>query len=105
MIARRKYNEILHLKKMLKESGIPFEFTDLFGGYHIVYPGEGLTVCSVIEHDVSYGRDQDLLEIQGLMTKKEMQDSGDTVLGYLSAENVFKRIERHYRSGAKKHEL
>ena len=99
---RRKYNEIFRLKKMLEEDAIPFCFMMMLGGFHLIYPAEGAVICSVIEHDGSYGRDQDLLEIQGLMTQGEMEDSGDTVLGYLSAENVFNRIKRQYRSSAKK---
>jgi hypothetical protein len=63
-----------------------------------VYSFEGNVVCSVIEHEFSYGREKDLLEIQGLMTEQEMEEEQDTVLGYLTADNVFERINMHWTS-------
>jgi hypothetical protein len=99
-----KYNEIFRLKEMLEKAEIPFEFGEYMGGYHLCYPKKNDPdcveketfdrVCSVIEHDGSYGREQDLLEIMGLLTDKELQN--DDVVGYLSAENVFERIKKHY---------
>lgn len=94
---KERYNEILRLKGMLEKAKIPFEFSELFGGYHIIYLNNHFRVCSVIEHDFSYGREQDLLEIEGLMTKKEKKKEKDDVLGYLTAENVFQRIEKHWK--------
>ena len=82
---------------MLEKAKIPFDFSELQGGYHIVYPADGgKCICSVIEHDGNYGREKDLLEIQGLMTKEELEETQDTVLGYLTAENVFLRIKNHW---------
>ena len=95
---KERYNEILRLKGMLEKAKIPFVFSKSFGGYHIEYPASTGRVCSVIEHDFSYGRKQDLLEIDGLLTKKEMNREQDDVLGYLTAENVFQRIENHWKS-------
>lgn len=96
---KRKYNEIFKLKDMLESAKIPFDFSELHGGYHIVYPADGSEcICSVIEHDGSYGRTKDLLEIQGLMTKEELEETQDTVLGYLTAEEVFQRIEKHWKN-------
>lgn len=92
-----KYNEIFRLKDMLESAKISFVFSELHGGYHIVYPADGERICSVIEHDSSYGREKDLLEILGLMTKKEMKETQDTVLGYLTAEDVFQRIKNHWK--------
>lgn len=92
-----KYNEILRLKDMLESAKIPFDFSELHGGYHIVYSANGdKRICSVIEHDSSYGREKDLLEILGLMTKEELEETQDTVLGYLTAEDVFQRIKKHW---------
>lgn len=94
---KTKYKEIIKLKEMLEQAKIPFHFSEKNGGFHICYPGAGFfCICSVIEHDGSYGRNQDLLEIMGLMTKKELKKTQDTVIGYLTADNVFKRIKRHY---------
>ena len=90
-----KYKEILRLKCMLEKAEIPFEFSEIFGGYHITYPSNKFRICSVIEHDYSYGSEQDLLEIKGLLTENEKKY--DYVLGYLSAEEVFKRIEKIWK--------
>ena len=96
---KRKYNEIFKLKDMLERAKIPFKFSELMGGYHIVYPADGgECICSVIEHDGSYGREKDLVEIQGLMTKEELEETQDTVLGYLTAEDVFQRIKKHWKN-------
>lgn len=64
-----KYNEILKLKEMLTQHRIPFDFSEFHGGYHICYPSKDNVICSVIEHDYSYGREKDKLEIQGLLTE------------------------------------
>lgn len=96
-----KYKEILRLKGMLEKAKIPFSFyeRELSHGYLLRYPAAGVEkrVCSVIEHDYSYGHEKDLLEIMGLMTNKEMNREQDNVLGYLTAENVFYRIEKHWK--------
>lgn len=92
-----KYNEILRLKDILEKAKIPFEFSELYGGYHIVYSANSDNrICSVIEHDFSYGREKDLLEIKGLLTELEEETLEDTVLGYLTAEDVFQRIKNHW---------
>lgn len=94
---KRKYNEIFKLKDMLERAKIPFKFSELMGGYHIVYPTYGgECICSVIEHDGSYGREKDLLEIQGLLTELEEETLEGNVLGYLTAEDVFQRIKNHW---------
>lgn len=93
-----EYTEILKLKKMLEDAGIPFRTKEYQNGYHL--HSDGFTVdsfntgWSVIEHDGSYGREQKLLEISGgLMTPEEIEREDDTVLGWLTAEDVFRRIE------------
>ena len=92
---KERYNEILKLKNMLEKAEIPFEFSEIFRGYHITYPGNKFRICSVIEHDYSYGNAQDLLEIKGLLTQKEKKY--DDVLGYRSAEEVFNRIQKNWK--------
>ena len=94
-----KYDEIFKLKEMLENAEIPFEFSEYMGGYHLCYPNNKTKECSVIEHDGSYGREQDLLEIMGLLTDEELQN--DDVVGFLSAENVFERIKKHYEKAGK----
>ena len=80
---------------MLENENIPFEFREIFGGYQICYPKIGNErICSVIEHEGSYGNEEDLLEIMGLLTANEKEC--DYVVGYLSAEDVFNRIKHHW---------
>ena len=89
-----KYNEIVKLHEMLNKADIPHEFSEVWGGYHIVYSCMGYT-CSVIEHDYSYGSNRDLLEIMGLLTPAEAEQ--DSVAGYLTADDVFNRILTAHR--------
>lgn len=91
------YTEIIRLHEMLTASNIPHTFSEMFGGYHITYPLGANWVCSVIEHFGSYGNEDDLLEIMGLLTKEEAED--DSVVGFLTAENVYERISAHYGIG------
>ena len=101
-----KYTEIFKLKRMLEDAEIPFVFADesydlddgfKFEKYHIEYPcsykeNQDL-VCSVIQGWGTYGAEQDLLEIMGLLTDEEKEDC---VCGWLTAEDVFERIKTHY---------
>ena len=93
-----KYTEIFKLKKMLEDAHIPFEWIEHGGdkqGYQICYPKEGEErICSVIEHEYSYGNEKDLLEILGLLTLEE--EKNNSVVGYLTADNVFSRISEHW---------
>lgn len=107
-----KCGEIFKLHKMLDEAEIQHEFFDCSTKglitervfYHLLYPSaedyeRGLgfygdysnEVCSVIEGDGTYGYEQDLLEIRGLLTPEE--EKKNTVRGYLTAENIFERIK------------
>ena len=95
-----EYAEIHRLREMLDKENIPYEFNTLYDGFHLCYPRMNKTkddhsrVCSVIEHDFSYGSHKDLLEIMGLLTDEEAKY--DEVVGYLTAEDVFARIKKHY---------
>jgi hypothetical protein len=88
----QKFLEILKLKTMLEESKIPFVFKELFNGYQIMLNDE----VDAIEHDGSYGWQKDLIEIMGGLTEEENEH--DSVLGYLSAEEVFKRFKYCYEN-------
>lgn len=117
-----EYKEIFRIKKMLEEANIPFKFTDdLFHIKDIVlkdtvsniiyfrkyYPSYQIKIykngakeeriCDVIQHCGSYGNQQDLLEIMGGLTEEEQEN--DSVLGYLTAEEVFKRFKQCYENG------
>lgn len=90
------YREILRLDNMLTEAEIPHTLDTMFDGWQICYPGpkdEGL-VMDAIEHYGSYGNGEDKLEIMGLLTPEEAEY--DSVLGDLTAEEVFERIYNHY---------
>ena len=104
-----RYTEILKLKEMLEEANIPFTFTDDFFNvkvkidtgtpvdkvfYSHQYPAYQIrlgNLADVIEHCYSIGCLKDKLEIMGGLTEEEMDY--DSVLGYLTAEEVFKRFK------------
>lgn len=103
-----KYKEIFKLKELLEKAKIPFEFADRnpLGtavrwaekwqiGYPVLPPNDE-NICSVIEGMGTYGQEQDLLEIMGLLSDEERED--DSVKGYLTAEDVFNRIKTHYEN-------
>lgn len=117
-----KYTEILKLKDMLEKANIPFTFTDDFWGvnklnergktnpyfaklYRNKYPAYQIrlgNLADAIEHDGSYGNEQDLLEIMGGLTAKEQLDG--SVLGGLTAEEVFKRFKYCYENNTSTYE-
>lgn len=103
-----KYSEIFKLDTMLTEAGIQHDFLDEgFDGankrlyrYHIYYPSKVIwqsddrDFCFVAEGDFSYGGDENLLEIIGLLTPEEREYYLDDVIGSLTAEDVFARIKK-----------
>ena len=93
-MANAKYQEILRLEAMLKENNIPYEKREILNGWQICYPSLIKRVCSVIEHDGSYGREEDRLEIMGLLTAEE--EKYDSVVGHLTAEDVLSRIKKDF---------
>ena len=103
------YTEIFKLKRMLEEAEIPFVFSDNVYDkkhmLHIQYPNasDEERVCSVVQGYGTYGGDVDMLEILGLLTKREKRNN-NAVAGWLSAENVFKRIQKHYKKRRNKNE-
>lgn len=99
--------EMAKLAEKLMQNNIPFEINymdkTLFSRCgesvpQIVYPNSKKYVCDVICHKYSYGGDHGLLEIMGL-TDNEYDD----VEGYLTAEEVFKKIFNHYKKTLDKH--
>ena len=96
-MVRDCYKEIFKLRDMLDKAGIPYICENGFmHGLAIAYPNRENMVCSAIEHDGSYGRENDKIEIMGLLTEEESKY--DDVAGWLTAEDVFKRIKTHYES-------
>ena len=94
------YNEINRLHQMLLDAEIPHEFSPYMGGHHIIYSRNGQRVCSAIEHDYSYGHEYDTIEIMGLLTAEEAER--DSVVGWLSAAEVFNRINADYTAHLQK---
>lgn len=100
-----KYKEIFKLKEMLEEENIPHVFIldgqfEHFESYQLAYPGLNNMICSCIEGYGTYGAEKDLLEIDGLLTKEER--ILDTIVGNLTAIEVFNRIKEHYGNTEKK---
>lgn len=98
-------NELDKLENYLKEHNIPYERIDKVGEYKIHQAEEGLdnrhqiivkdedgvVLWDAICHFGSYGYEQGLLEIMGTLVEPE---DGDSVVGYLTSDDVIKRIER-----------
>ena len=111
--------EIHRLHEMLTEAGIEHEWRDRtpdfnheryeklginWGWQVIVYYPDGERMISAIEGYGTYGyggwdhgslgsteKDGELIEIMGLLTPEEQE--WDSVVGYLTAEEVFRRIK------------
>ena len=80
------------LINLLISAKLPFEVVELYGAPQVCYPSKEKCVCDAVCHSGSYGHEQGLLEIMGLNT-----DPTDDVEGWLTAEEVFKRISQHYQ--------
>lgn len=98
-----EYDEIFKLKSLLEENHIPFEWiehSNFRNGCQIYYPEKDeKCVCSVLEHSFNFGNKNNL-QIQGLLTEKE-EECG-SVLGNLTADNVFQRILFHWNGTREK---
>lgn len=97
--ANPDYKEILKLDAMLTEANIPHVLERMFDGWRICYPEDydsGNIVMDAIQHHGSYGNSHDRIEIMGLLTPEE--EECDSVAGWLTADDVFGRIQKHYLS-------
>ncbi len=91
------YNEIFKLKELLEEGNIPFEFKNIYDGYQIIIKNKNnFRIADAVEHNFSYGAEEDLLEILGGLTEEE--EELNSVLGWLSSEEVFKRFKYCYEN-------
>lgn len=94
------YNEIFKLKELLEKRNIPFEFKNFHDGYQIIIKNKNnFRIVDAIENNYSYGAEEDLLEIMGGLTEEE--EEFDSVLGWLSSEEVFKRFKYCYENNTK----
>lgn len=87
------YTEILKLDKMLTDANIPHTLDRFLDGWQVIYFVNGNRIADAIQHYGSYGNTENLLEIMGLVNPEETSDS---VLGHLTADDVFNRISEHY---------
>ena len=85
--------EMKKLINLLEKSNIPFETRDCHGTIQVCYPSIKTMICDAICHDYSYGHEEGLLEIMGLVDEDTV---GDTVEGWLTAKEVYGRISEHY---------
>ena len=86
--------EMKKLEIMLDTFNVPFEITTHYSGTkQIWYPSCENSVCDAICFSGSYGYEDGLLEIMGLVNEEEIDGS---VEGYLTAEEVFERMWDDY---------
>lgn len=96
--------EMAKLIKALEALEIPHEvyyqnwFDKNIDYPQVFYPSKENAICDAICHPYSYGFDEGLLEIMGLVP----DEVGDDVEGHLTAEDVLKRIIEHRQNEVKK---
>ena len=102
-----KYTEIYKLVDMLDKAEIKYKFLEYperdgfaYEHYHlqVFNPNTQERIISVIEGDRSFGGNKNLLEIMGCLTPEEAEH--DCVKGYLTAEEVFNRINNALKQEA-----
>lgn len=84
--------EMNKLSAFLDEANVPYEIDYIFGTEQIIYPNKKHRICDAICHSFSYGGNEGLLEIMGLVS----DDADDNVEGYLTAVEVANRIIEHF---------
>lgn len=90
--------EMEKLITALVKNGIPFELACPYEALQVFYPNKESNVGDVICHKGSFGYEQGLLEVMGLTDN--LCDFGN-VEGYLTADEVFKRIKNHWEEHKK----
>lgn len=95
------YKEIQVLHSLLEKENISHTMKEMYDGWQICYPSDenNKYVMDAIEHFGSYGCEEDLIEIMGLLTPDE--EACDSVIGHLTANEVFERIKQHWESVGK----
>ena len=86
---------IFILAEMLLQNDISFEFIkseDSFvKGHQIIIRRNGRRLCDVVQNNISYGNDMNLLEIMDGLTEDELEN--DVVLGNLTVLEAFNRCK------------
>ena len=101
-ILNPSYKEILKLNTMLDNAKIPHMMRRLEDGWQVIYTPyhPDSWVADAIETRYSYGVDDDLLELAGrLLTEEELKY--ESVVGGLTAKDVFERISKHWEEHKK----
>lgn len=91
--------EMMKLVNLLEDNAVPYEITEDFN-YNCIqvwYPSRSKVISDAICNDVSFGHEEGLLEIMGLI-KDEYEYE---VEGWLTADEVFSRWRAHYESTKK----
>ena len=93
-------DEFDKLVAMLDEAKIPYDRVDSEWEFinirRVHYPNNENCICSAINGYGTYGGQQGLIEIQGLLTESEAEY--DDVVGYLTADDVFARIQADWEA-------
>lgn len=96
-----KYTEIFKLRDMLDDIDLDYEFHDNsqkqlgYEHYQIILLDENNNrIVSIIQGNYTYGSERNKLEIMGLLTPEE--EEHDSVVGWLSADEVYERIMKYY---------
>jgi len=90
------FKEYEKLERMLTEAHIPHKTRKLWEGKQIGYPDFPETedcICSAYIHEFSWGNEKGLLEAYGLTDVPNIDLECE---GYLTAEEIFNRIEKDY---------
>ena len=88
----RLRNELDKLEEYLIDHRITFESIHKMGWHQICVPESGENCrWDAICHRGSYGYEQGLIEIYGELVTEE---DGDSVVGWLTAEDVIRRLEK-----------
>ena len=91
--ATTKYTSIQNLGSKLSQIGIENKLTPIGGdGYRLTVLG--IDDFDAVENKYSYGSEDDLIEIMGLLTPEE--EKTDEVVGNLTADEVFARICQYF---------
>ena len=92
-------NPLTELRRLLNEAGIPYEDNSELLSVSIMdrvwYRRDRNVICSAVWGMGSYGYEDGLIEIMGLLTDEEREK--DDVVGYLTPEEVFRRIKEDWK--------
>lgn len=89
-----KYNEIFRLERLLKDNNINFEIRDMeIDGIKniIIFNNSGNIIANVIQGNMTYGCEKNLLEVSGDILTSEEREL-ELALGNITANEVLQRV-------------